>query len=136
MRTPCHFITEFVLLIKTPPFYEVNLFNRIWFAHGGISKYVFLDHFSSSFLGQKIFFCHIFNFDQADQSWVCNCCQAKKNSLFSKCMIFVNVESDRCLLSMAIANLKKSEDFLTNTTAASKYVPRRPRISINWNPPF
>jgi hypothetical protein len=33
--------------------------------------------------------------------------------------------------SMAIANLKKSEDFVTNTTAASKYIPRRPRISIN-----
>ena len=33
--------------------------------------------------------------------------------------------------SMATANLKKSEDFMTNTTAASKYIPRRPRISIN-----
>jgi hypothetical protein len=32
------FITEFVLLIKTPPFYEVNPFNRKWLAHGGISK--------------------------------------------------------------------------------------------------
>ena len=25
---------------------------------------------------------------------------------------------------------------MTNTTAASKYIPRRPRISINWNPSF
>ena len=25
---------------------------------------------------------------------------------------------------------------MTNTNAASKYIPRRPRISINWNPPF
>ena len=33
--------------------------------------------------------------------------------------------------SMATANLNKSEDFVTNTTAASKYIPRRPRISIN-----
>ena len=33
--------------------------------------------------------------------------------------------------SMAIANLKKNEEFVTNTTAASKYIPRRPRISIN-----
>ena len=33
--------------------------------------------------------------------------------------------------SMATANLKKSEDFVTNTTAASKYIPRRPIISIN-----
>ena len=42
------FITEFVvLLIKTPPFYEVNSFNRKWHAHGRISKIFFLDHFSS-----------------------------------------------------------------------------------------
>ena len=41
------FITEFVLLIKIPPFYEVNLFNRKWRAHGGISKISFLDHFST-----------------------------------------------------------------------------------------
>ena len=33
--------------------------------------------------------------------------------------------------SMATANLKKSEDFMTNTTAASKYIPRRPEISMN-----
>ena len=38
--------------------------------------------------------------------------------------------------SMATANLNKSEEFVTNTTAASKYIPRTPRISINWNPPF
>ena len=25
---------------------------------------------------------------------------------------------------------------MTNTTAASKYIPRRLRISVNWNPPF
>ena len=47
------FVTEFVLLIKTPPFYEVNSFNRKWLAHGGISKIFFQDHFSPSFLGQK-----------------------------------------------------------------------------------
>ena len=39
---PCakevNFITEFVLLIKNPPFYEVNSFNRKWLAHGGIQK--------------------------------------------------------------------------------------------------
>ena len=39
-------------------------------------------------------------------------------------------------LSMATANLNKSEDFVTNTIAASNYIPRCPRISINWNPPF
>jgi hypothetical protein len=32
---------------------------------------------------------------------------------------------------MATANLKKSEDFVKNTTAASKYIPRRPKISTN-----
>ena len=47
------FITEFVHLIKIPPFYEVNSFNRKCQAHGGISKIFFLDHFSPSFLGQK-----------------------------------------------------------------------------------
>jgi hypothetical protein len=35
------FITEFVFLIKTPPFYEVNPFNRKWLAHGGILKMFF-----------------------------------------------------------------------------------------------
>ena len=29
-----------------------------------------------------------------------------------------------------------SEVFLKNTNTVSKYIPRRPRISINWNPPF
>ena len=33
--------------------------------------------------------------------------------------------------SMATANLNKSEDLVTNTTAASKYVPKRPGICIN-----
>ena len=33
--------------------------------------------------------------------------------------------------SMARANLNKSVWLVTNTTAASKYIPRRPRISIN-----
>ena len=35
------FTTEFVLLIKIPPFYEENSFNRKWEAHGGILKYFF-----------------------------------------------------------------------------------------------
>ena len=34
-------ITEFILLIKIPPLYEVNSFNRKWQAHGGISKIIF-----------------------------------------------------------------------------------------------
>ena len=37
---------------------------------------------------------------------------------------------------MARANLNKSEELVTNTTAASKYMPKRPRICINLNPPF
>ena len=43
------FIAEFALLIKTPPFYEVNSFNRKQLAHGGISEIFFLGHFSPSF---------------------------------------------------------------------------------------
>ena len=35
------FITEFVPLIKTPLFNEINSFNRKWLAHGGIKKYFF-----------------------------------------------------------------------------------------------
>ena len=38
--------------------------------------------------------------------------------------------------SMARANLNKSKKVLTSTTTASKYIPKRPRICINWNPPF
>jgi len=37
--------------------------------------------------------------------------------------------------SMARANLNKSVWLVTNTTKASKYIPRRTRISFNWNPP-
>ena len=33
--------------------------------------------------------------------------------------------------STAIAILNKSEEIVKNTIAASKYIPRRPRISIN-----
>ena len=38
--------------------------------------------------------------------------------------------------SMARANLNKSEKLMTNNTAESKYISRRPKICINWNPPF
>ena len=37
---------------------------------------------------------------------------------------------------MARANLNKSKKVLTFTTIASKYMHKRPRICINWNPPF
>ena len=38
--------------------------------------------------------------------------------------------------SMARANVNNSVWLVTNTPTASKYIPRRTRISINWNPPF
>ena len=38
--------------------------------------------------------------------------------------------------SMARVNLYKSEEMVTNTTAASKYIPKRSRICINRNPYF
>ena len=38
--------------------------------------------------------------------------------------------------STARANLNKSKKILTSTTTASKYIPKRPRICINWNPPL
>ena len=38
--------------------------------------------------------------------------------------------------SMARANLNKNVWQVTNTTTASKYIPKRTRIYINWNPPF
>ena len=37
---------------------------------------------------------------------------------------------------MARANLNKSKKVLISTTSASKYIPKRPRICINWNAPF
>ena len=46
---------------------------------------------------------------------------------------FVCLESSH---SMARVNLNKSKKVLTSTTTASKYIPKRHRICINWNPPF
>jgi len=40
------------------------------------------------------------------------------------------------LHSMALANLNKSEELVTNTTTASKYMSMRPRICNNGNPLF
>ena len=37
---------------------------------------------------------------------------------------------------MARTNLNKSKKVLTSTTTVSKYILKRPRICINWNPPF
>ena len=38
--------------------------------------------------------------------------------------------------SMTRANLNKSKKVWTSTTTSSKYIPKRPRIWINWSPPF
>ena len=38
--------------------------------------------------------------------------------------------------SMDRVNLNKSEELVTNTTTASKYIPKRSRICINRNPTF
>ena len=38
--------------------------------------------------------------------------------------------------TMARANLNKSVWLVTNTTTASKYIPKKTRICINWNSPF
>ena len=37
---------------------------------------------------------------------------------------------------MPRANLNKSVWLVTNTTTASKFIPKRTRICLNWNPPF
>ena len=37
---------------------------------------------------------------------------------------------------MARANLNKSKKVLTSATTASKYIPKKPGICINRNPPF
>ena len=39
----------------------------------------------------------------------------------------------KCYTSMARANLNKSKKVSTFTIAASKYIPKRPRICIHWN---
>ena len=42
----------------------------------------------------------------------------------------------KILYRMARADLNKRENLMKNTTAALKYIPKRLRICINWNPPF
>ena len=38
--------------------------------------------------------------------------------------------------SMTWANLNKNKKVFTSTTTASKYMPKKPKIYINWNPPL
>ena len=67
-------------------------------------------------------------------------CKSESNKAWNivKTIYFLHVSMHYIVSihSMAIANLNKSKRVLTNTTAASKYIPRRTRISINWNLPF
>ena len=63
----------------------------------------------------------------------------KDNIVVQKAMtlsILVSVKFCIAEHSMAIANLNKNEDFVTNAPPASKYIPRRSKISINLNPTF
>ena len=65
-------INEFVILCKSPPFYEVKWMKRKWLAHGGISKYFFFTTFHRHFSAKNVNFRYIFHFDQVNQSWVCH----------------------------------------------------------------
>ena len=65
--------------------------------------------------------------------------EVKKKYFSKKCapkFLFFNEKNQKDSHSMARANLNKSKKVLTSTTTASKYIPMRPRICINWNPPF
>jgi hypothetical protein len=53
------------------------------------------------------------------------------NTQQKTCNSIIDPELCRERHSMATANLNKSVWLVTNTTAASKYIPRRTRISIN-----
>ena len=44
--------------------------------------------------------------------------------------------NSKTIHSMAIANLNKSEELVTDTSPASKYIPIRPRILHQWKPPL
>ena len=39
-------------------------------------------------------------------------------------------------LNTQYGHSQSKKKLVTNTTAVSKYIPRKPRISINWNPPL
>ena len=95
---------------------------------------------------------HIFFRKKALCTWWPQCWSFEKRVNFAKCVI-KSEKTETCNIeilqkgeiyqfcvqwthSMARANLNKSKKVLTNTTAASKYMPRRTRISINLNTPF
>ena len=68
-------------------------------------------------------------------------CRNFQLSTFSKagipnCLSFSLTIAFKSDHSMAKASLNKVENVMTNTTAASKYIPKRQRIGINCNPLF
>ena len=63
--------------------------------------------------------------------WFCN-----KNCLGPRSLTYYKMNVCMASHCMARANRNKSKLFLTSATIASKYTPQRPRICINWNPPF
>ena len=79
------FITEFVLLFKIPPFYEVNSFNRKWLVHGGISKIFFLDYLSPSFFqARNAKISPIFHFDWVNSCRICHILCVKQHLEYQK----------------------------------------------------
>ena len=106
-RRPIHFFE-----IKTKNFHQkwsVHFYFRIWWI------------------------CRNANLDKSDEvkNW------PKAWSTESPIWRYNTVTLRKCLTihSMARANLNKSVWLVTNTIQ-SKYIPRRPKISINWNPTF
>ena len=76
MRSPCHFY--YWILIKSTN----SVIKTTWWAHGGISKIFFLDHFSSSFEARNAKISPTFHFDRGHQSWICHIlCVNKKKSI-------------------------------------------------------
>ena len=113
MRTPCHFYYWICTFDQNSSFlWGKFIFNRKWLAHEGISKWFFLDHFSSSFKAKNIIFCHIFNFHRADQSWIYHILGVKWWALFSRDSRFAQTEnpkSDCCLIQKLKRVLKRDK---------------------------
>ena len=94
MRTSSHFH------IKTPPFYEVNSFNRKWLEHGGISKMFFLNHFSPKFKARNAKISSIFHFDQVKNDQICHVlCVNHAFCIFGKNAFPVSMTLDKNILN-------------------------------------
>ena len=111
-------------------------FNLLWFNH--------------RLVGLLCFFCSCICFSTLEwkaygQCWHLNRGIAPRKILYvleiiSNCFMqhlcITSVSLTHRIHGMARANLNKSVWLVTNFTTESKYIPRRTRISINWNPPF